>query len=239
MPLFISRRIQDYAEHSYTKLFLVLLDWEKAFDKVVQTLLVRAMERLNIPDKFIKVLESFYVEPKFRIRDRQGYSSYRKQNAGIRQGCPLSPYLFICLMTVLFMDIHTELDHKNSGKSTDICNNLWELLYADDTMFVGSRAWDLNLLIDAIEEESDKYNLKLNYDKCNCLAMYGKADIKFKDGLNMQEAHEVTYLGGKLTNAASRHAEFLSRIGKALQTCMTFTFFWSKTKCSIKWKVQI
>ena len=100
MPLFISRRIQDYAEHSYDKLFLVFLDWEKAFDKVDQTLLVRAMERLNIPDKIIKVLGSLYVDTKFRIKNKQGYSSYRRQNAGIRQGCPLSPYLFICLMTV-------------------------------------------------------------------------------------------------------------------------------------------
>ena len=91
MPLLISRRIQDFAEHSYDKLFLVFLDREKAFDKVDQTLLVRAMERLNIPDRIIKVLESFYVDSKFRIKDGQGYSTYRRQNAGIRQGCPLSP----------------------------------------------------------------------------------------------------------------------------------------------------
>ena len=177
MPLFIFRRIQDFAEHSYTKHFLVFLDWEKAFDNVVQRFLVIAMETLNIPDKIIKVLESCYVEPKVRIKDRQGYSSYRKQNAGIRQGCPLSPYLFICLLTVLFMDIHTELDHEISAKSVDICSNLWELLYADNTMLIGTRARELNMLIKAIEEESEKYNLRLNYDKCNCLAMYGKSDI--------------------------------------------------------------
>ena len=187
MPLFISRRLQDYVEHSYQKLFLIFLDWEKAFDKVDQTLLVRAMERLNIPEKIIRILESFYVDPKFRIKDRQGYSSYRRQNAGIRQGCPLSPYLFICLMTVIFMDIHTELDHKITGKSIEICNNLWELLYADDTGLIGTRARELNMLIKAIEEESEKYNLRLNYDKCNYLDVYGKADMKFRDGSKMQE----------------------------------------------------
>ena len=59
-------------------------------------------------------------------------------------------------MTVIFMDIHTELDHKISGKSVDICSNLWELLYADDTMLIGTRARELNMLIRAIEEESEK-----------------------------------------------------------------------------------
>ena len=143
MPLFIIRRLQDFAEHSYTKLFLVFLVWEKAFDKVDQTLLIQAMRRLNIPEKMIRILESFHVDPKFRIKDRQGFSSYRRQNAGIREGCPLSLNPFMCLMTVLFMDSHTELDYKFVGKSIDLCN-LGELLYADDTMLIGTRAWELN-----------------------------------------------------------------------------------------------
>ena len=87
-----------------------------------------------------------------------------------------------------FMDIHTELDHKITGKSIEICNNLWELLYADDTVLIGTRARELNMLIKAIEEESAKYNLRLKYDKCNYIGLYGKADIKFKDGSKMQEA---------------------------------------------------
>ena len=33
-PLFVTRRMQDQAEQSGEKLFLVFLDWEKAFDKV-------------------------------------------------------------------------------------------------------------------------------------------------------------------------------------------------------------
>ena len=123
------------------------------------------------------------------------------------------------------MDIHTELDHRIHGKSLEICDNLWELLYADDTMLIGTRARELNMLIKAIEEESEKYNLRLNDDNCNYLAMYGKADIKFKDGSKMQETHEVTYLSGKLTKTASRDVEVLSRINKAPQTCMKLKFF--------------
>lgn len=35
-PLFITRRLQDQAECTGDKLFMVFLDWEKAFDKVDQ-----------------------------------------------------------------------------------------------------------------------------------------------------------------------------------------------------------
>ena len=104
--LYISRRIQDWAETSGDKTFFVFLDWEKAFDKVDQEKLIEAMDRLNIPTKILNVLRSFYRAPKFSIRDNEGKSDFRVQQTGIRQGCPLSPYPFICLMTVMFEDIH-------------------------------------------------------------------------------------------------------------------------------------
>ncbi len=40
------------------------------------------------------------------------------------------------------------------------------------------------------------YNLKLNYGKCNYIAMYGKADIKFSNGEKLKEVDKATYLGG-------------------------------------------
>ena len=78
------------------------------------------------------------------------------------------------MMTVMFYDIHSNIGHKIAGKQVD-CFNKWELLYADDTMLVGNRAKELNIMLAAIEDESVKYNLRLNYGKCNHIAMYGKA----------------------------------------------------------------
>ena len=38
------------------------------------------------------------------------------------------------------------------------------------------------MVLSAIETESAKYDLKLNYDKCNCIATDGKAHIHFSSG---------------------------------------------------------
>jgi len=236
--LFITRRIQDFYETHGDKFFMLFLDWEKAFDKVDQDMLTNALYRLNIPDKLLKIIASFYENPKFRIKDMEGNSEYRKQCAGIRQGCPLSPYLFILLMTVVFHDVHQEVDHKIAPYSGD-CTSAWELLYADDTMVMGSRAREINIILKQIEIESEKYNLKLNHEKCFYIGMNGKADIHFMDGKRVTKADKVEYLGGVITTEASRNAEISNRMSKALGTCKKLKLFWRQTNAHIGWKIQV
>ena len=95
-------------------------------------------------------------------------SDWTSQTTGIRQGCPLSPYLFVILMSVLFQDIHTNdvlklAEHRVQGMDTD------EILYADDTICVSEDEQALSRLLAAIEKEVYKYGLQLNKKKCEYL----------------------------------------------------------------------
>lgn len=42
-------------------------------------------------------------------------SSERRQYSGIRQGCPLAPYLFIIVMIVIMRDIRNKLAQDGRG----------------------------------------------------------------------------------------------------------------------------
>ena len=129
----------------------MFLDWEKAFDKVYQDELMNALSRLNIPPEMLRMIHQLYDHPQFIIKDREGKSTYREQKTGIRQGCPLSPYLFVLFMTVLFHDVLDELgDRVDRGKFDYI--NFMQILYADDTLLVGNDQRTLNLLIACIEQ---------------------------------------------------------------------------------------
>ena len=48
---------------------LVLLDWDKAFDKVDQEALFEAMERMGIDDKLIRLTKQLYKKPNVQCRN--------------------------------------------------------------------------------------------------------------------------------------------------------------------------
>ena len=138
---------------------------------------------------------ALYRDPRFKVEKGEEVSELKKQEFGIRQGCPLSPYLFILVMTVMFFDIHVNIDETLEGKKLRNFEES-EILYADDTLLVLQEPEAMNELIKQIEIESSYYGLRLNKSKCNFLDLNGNNELKFQDGTNLEKAQSVTYLGG-------------------------------------------
>ena len=84
---------------------LILLDWEKTFDKTLQPKMLDVLRRLQVPHRIYRLIKDFHANPQFKVRSGEKESEWRFQSPGIRQGCPLSPYLFVRVMGALFADI--------------------------------------------------------------------------------------------------------------------------------------
>ncbi len=110
--ILLVRRLTEYWEITNNRLILVLLDWEKAFDKVARIGLFEAMERIGIETKLIDLVKMTYKKTQFLVEVDGVSSKWHNQETGIRQGCPLSPYLFLVVMTVMFRDIHDRMHGK-------------------------------------------------------------------------------------------------------------------------------
>ena len=222
--LFIARRLQDLGERSGDNIVICMLDWKQAFDRISHPRMMQALERLNLPRKFRNLIASFYTDLSFQVKHENFLSHAKPQDAGIGQGCPLSPFLFILVMTVLFHDIGVEHYRDLSECRLDqISFN--EVLYADDTLLISRNTFGMNLLLHAIEDESAYYRLKLNHDKCHVLAMNGHNCIRFKDGSRMKHVEEAVYLGGILTKHVNIASEVSNRIASAMATWKSLDIF--------------
>ncbi len=81
---------------------------------------------------------------------------------GIRQGCHLSPFLFIVVLTHLFEDL--DKDIRQQGVSNDIVSHrrpVYDLEYADDVALFHAHLPSLQALIRSPESIAPKYGSQM------------------------------------------------------------------------------
>ena len=106
---------------------MLALDWAKAFDSVSPKALATALVRFGIPGDFVDMVRAIYSQRRFVVRDAGRTSKWHQQSYGTSQGCPLSPYLFVIMMTILLHD--AKLEAQEGTEFEDTCL-VQELVYA-------------------------------------------------------------------------------------------------------------
>ena len=217
-------------------LYVDSLDLEKTFDRVKQDKLIEALERMEFPPAFLGAIKSLYDEPTFAVRVGGTESSWKKQARGIRQGCPLSPYLFIILMTVLFRDVHSELN-MSRGKLEGL--DFTELIYADDTALITNNVNAMNRLVAKIEEHAAYYGLNFNKGKCVSMHFHAPGRLRFPNGEFIKEVDEAVYLGGVISKKHDTRREVAGKISSCFAVLNRLNAFWFKSNCPKRFKLNV
>ena len=181
-------------------------------------------------------------EPSFSIKEGKTITLPKKQLTGIRQGCPLSPYLSILLFTTITFDIKKNMNLEeqiivNAGKLHN--TDLTELSYADDTLIMASTAAAAERILQHIELESGKYNMNLKRSKCIHLRLKYLERITYMNGTEVPMEQEAIYLGGKTFSNGSYKRKVSHRISNTWHTVQKLDPLWKKAPVSMKWKIIV
>lgn len=99
--IMLTQETMDWAKSSQQPLPFLKLDFFKAYDKVDWLFLFATITRLGFPSEFISMTKLLFGEASASVRVNGCISRTFPIEKGVRQGCPLAPYLFLIIAEAL------------------------------------------------------------------------------------------------------------------------------------------
>jgi len=160
--------IRGYGRETGTPKCALKVDLNKAFDSIRWDFLMQVLTIMGFPAKFTGWIYACIAHPFYSIKLNGVIHGYFQGSQGLRQGDPLSPYLFTIAMNYL----STMLNHMPAGfKYHWRCKDLrlTHLLFADDAIFFshGSVA-SISHIMSCVDKFAGISGLSPNLQKSQC-----------------------------------------------------------------------
>ena len=171
-PIHVLRRLLEIHERQPSPFHALFLDWSKAFDSVTFTAIHSAMTFIGVSPHVSSVIMALYKNPSFTVRDSQHISEVKTQTKGLRQGCPLSPYLFSMVLSHLFHDVESQYTALY-GLIPGVIHTpspLLDMEYADDTVLLSKSSQHATRMLHLIQHYGAQRGLHINEEKCDHLS---------------------------------------------------------------------
>ena len=122
--------IMDFTEKENIPGLMIFIDFRKAFDTLEWNFLFNCLDAFNFGPEFKRWINTFYKNIQSCVMNNGLSSEYFNLSRGVRQGDPLSPYLFLLAVETLAIAVRENIEIKGiviEQQETKL------LQYADDT----------------------------------------------------------------------------------------------------------
>ena len=231
------RLIEDILIHSTANNMqgiLLTIDFEKAFDSLSWKFVEKSLSSYNFGNSFISYVKTMYNSITTAVINNGYISSWFSPKRGVRQGCPLSPYLFLLSVEILACKIRQDSNIKGlifNGNEIKISQ------LADDTTCVVKDEASLRELIETFIRFDKCAGLKINIDKttARCLGNYIPSSENLL-GLSWSQEPVFT-LGVYISGNEDDHylLNFKPKISKLQQLLNS----WKCRRLSLKGKITV
>uniref|UniRef100_A0A3Q0QZY3 Reverse transcriptase domain-containing protein n=1 Tax=Amphilophus citrinellus TaxID=61819 RepID=A0A3Q0QZY3_AMPCI len=209
------------------------MDFKKAFDSVHRDSLWKIARSYGIPDQFLKVFRSLYSNSSCCVRSEQGTTEFFAIETGVRQGCILSPFLF--LLTIDFV-LRKTMGGVGFGIPWCEPNRLTDLDFADNIAVLGASTKSIQEMTTSLNGGASKVGLRISTDKTKVMRVgYAAVGPPITIGQSrIEEVQKFTYLGSSITSDSDADHDVACRIGKAGAVFRQLRPIWTTISTVIK-----
>ncbi|VDO85816.1 unnamed protein product [Schistosoma margrebowiei] len=112
-----------------SSLYINFIDYEKAFDSVDRRTLWKLFRHHGVPEKIVNIIRNSYDGLQCKVMHVGQLTDAFPVRRGVRQGCLLSPFLFLLVVNWIMKTSTSEGKH---GTKWTAQNQLHDLDFADD-----------------------------------------------------------------------------------------------------------
>jgi hypothetical protein len=235
--IFALRQILEQSAEWKTALYATFIDFEKAFDSLHRDSLWKIMRHYGISQKLVNVTKLLYNDFKSAVIHENTLTDTFEVKTGVKQGCILSPFLFILAIDWL---MKTTMKGTSRGIRWNLARCLEDLDFADDLCLISSRQQDMQGKTNDLDKNGKKIGLKIHSGKTKVLKVNTRSDKPITIGENkIDEVQVFTYLGAKVTGDGSCESEINSRLAKARHVFASLRAVWKTNNISVTTKSRL
>lgn len=230
------RLIIEQSNEFQAPLYVAFVDFEKAFDRVNRGAIWKALAKKGIPSKIIRVIKALYTEAKCSVLHSGETSEVFVVKNGVRQGCVLSPLLFITVLDEVLREASTE----SLGIWWNPTRKLGDLDFADDIALLTNTHTNMQTLLDNLCAAAHPRGLTINTSKTKLMRINTDNTNIIKIGTStIEEVNEFCYLGSVLAKNGGTKEDISSRIAKARYAYGQLRTTWNSRQIASSTKLRI
>ena len=216
--------LRQYGRKRSSPRCILNVDIRKAFDTVDWDFIQDMLQALNFPPVFIGWTMTCITSTSFSLAYNGSLHGFFKGKRGLRQGDPLSPYLFVLCLEYLSRNLG-DLDSNADFNFHPRCGGLkiTHLAYADDLiLFSRGDPTSVALLMDKIRHFGDCSGLKISLSKSSFFSVgINEMDLETIKGITgfPQGSFPFKYLGIPVAGSRlsiAQYSPFIDKISNSI-----------------------
>ena len=218
-------------------LYINFIDYEKAFDSVDRETLWKLLRHYGVPGKIVSLIRCTYQNMSCRIAHAGQLSESFEVRTGVRQGCLLSPFLFLLVIDWI---MKTTTTGRNNGIQWTLMTQLDDLDFADDLALLSHNHNQMQDKTTRLETLSAQTGLKINQKKTELMKINTTSNAQITvGGEPIKEVESFVYLGSVIDKQGGTDKDVTARIGKARTAFVLLRKILASGEITLRTKLRI